>query len=74
MGKLIRFRPPRIRISAKGVKIVKPSARVGGKNVGVNVSSKGVSTSAGVRGATYNTRRGCLLSPFTWLGMLFRRR
>ena len=53
---------------------MKPSARVGGKNVGVNVSSKGVSTSAGVRGATYNTRRGCLLSPFTWLGMLFRRR
>jgi len=74
MSKLIRIRMPRLRITTKGVKVVKPSARVGGRNVGINVSSKVASASVGTRGATYNTRRGCLLSPFTWLGMLFRRR
>jgi len=30
MGKLIKFRKPRIRITSKGVRIIKPSARIGG--------------------------------------------
>lgn len=60
MSKLIHIRKPRIRISRKGVKIVKPSARIGGKT-GVNVSRRGVSASARIPGATVSTRTGVTL-------------
>lgn len=60
MGKLIKFRKPRIRITSKGIKITKPSARIGGA-VGLNVSSKGVSGSVKTKAGTYNTKRGLSL-------------
>jgi hypothetical protein len=41
--------------------------------VRLNVSRSGPSISAGVPGATFNTRRGCLFSPFTLARRLFRR-
>jgi hypothetical protein len=42
--KLISIRKPKLKITRKGVKVTKPSARIGGK-AGVNLSSKGVSAS-----------------------------
>ncbi len=66
MGKLFRFRAPKIKITRKGLKVTKPSARIGGK-VGVNVSSKGVSGSAQTKVGTYNTKSGFTFS----LGRLF---
>jgi hypothetical protein len=60
MKKLIHIRKPKLRITGKGVKISKPSARVGGK-VGVNVSSKGVSASARTRAGSVSTRTGLTL-------------
>lgn len=75
MGKLIKFRKPRIRITSKGIKIAKPSARIGGA-IGLNVSSKGVSGSVKTKAGTYNTKRGlslhlpgCLL-PILAIGVL----
>lgn len=42
--KLIKFRKPKITLTSKGLKVTKPSARIGDK-IGVNVSSQGVSGS-----------------------------
>ena len=42
--KLIKIRKPKVTLTKRGLKVSKPSARIGNK-VGVNVSSKGVSTS-----------------------------
>lgn len=74
MGKGFRIRGPKIRLTGKGLKVSRPSVRIGGVTSGVNISSKGVSGTVGTRGASYNTRRGCALSPFTLLGRLFGRR
>ncbi len=56
MSKLVQFRKPRIRISPKGVRVTRPSARIGGK-VGVNISSRGVSASARTKMGTISTGR-----------------
>jgi hypothetical protein len=74
MPKGLKIRLPKIRITPKGVKVTKPSVKIGGKTSGVNISSKGVSATVGTRGATYNTRAGCLLSPFTFLASLFKKK
>lgn len=42
--KLIKFRKPKVTLTSKGLKVTKPSVRIGDK-IGVNVSSKGVSGS-----------------------------
>jgi hypothetical protein len=42
--------------------------------VRLNVSRSGPSISAGVPGANFNTRRGCLISPVTLARRLFARR
>jgi hypothetical protein len=70
----IKIRRPQIRIGKKGVKLSIVGLSLGGKGARVNVSRKGASATVGVRGARYNTRRGCLLSPFTWLALLWRKR
>lgn len=44
MGKLIRFRKPKLRVTKKGLKVSSPSARIGGK-AGLNISKTGVSAS-----------------------------
>lgn len=66
MGKPIKTRKPKIRITRKGIKLSRPSFRIGGKKAGVNVSSAGVSQSGKVAGVSYNTgnkkrRAGCSL-------------
>lgn len=66
MGKPIKVRKPKIRITRKGIKLSRPSFRIGGKKLGVNVSSSGVSQSGKVAGVGYNTgnkkkRAGCSL-------------
>jgi len=70
----IRRRGPQIRLTSRGIRVTKPSISIGTKTARVNLSGSGPSISVGGRGATYNTRRGCILSPFTLLGNLFRRR
>jgi hypothetical protein len=72
-GSWIKLRKPRLRLTRKGLKVENVGATVGGKGARINLSRSGVSASGGVPGATYNTRRGCMLSPFTLLGQLFRR-
>ena len=54
MGKLIKYRKPRLRVTPKGVRVTKPSARIGGK-VGLNVSSRGTSAGARTRLGTIST-------------------
>lgn len=66
MGKPIKARRPKIRITAKGIKVSRPSFRIGGKRLGVNISSSGVSQSGKVAGVGYNTgnkkrKAGCFL-------------
>ena len=73
-GSLIKLRKPRLRLTRKGLKVQNVGVTVGGKSARVNVTPSGSSVSVGVPGATYNTRRGCLLSPFTVIDRLFRRR
>lgn len=60
MGKWLKFRLPKLRITAKGVRITKPSARIGGA-AGVNLSSKGVSASVRTGVGTLNSKRGLTL-------------
>lgn len=55
--KLIKIRKPKMRLTSKGLKVTRPSARIGGK-AGVNISSKGVSASARTRRGTISTRKG----------------
>jgi hypothetical protein len=56
MGKLISYRKPRLRVTPKGVRVTKPSARIGGK-LGLNVSSRGISGSARTKLGTISTGR-----------------
>lgn len=56
MAKLFRIRTPKLRITPKGIRITKPTARIGGK-VGVNLSSSGVSGSANTPLGTISTGR-----------------
>lgn len=70
----IKIRRPRLRITSKGIRWVNTGVSIGGKAGRVNISRQGVNTTIGGPGASYNTKRGCLLSPFTWLGMLFGRK
>jgi hypothetical protein len=55
--KLIKIRTPKLKITSKGVKVTKPSARIGGKT-GLNISSKGVSASHRTKYGTLSTRTG----------------
>jgi len=70
-SKLITVRKPRVRITSKGIKVTRPTARIG-KEVGVNVSSKGVSASARTKRGTVSTRKGCSLKgcPLSMIGLL----
>ena len=55
MGKkLISVRKPKLRLTPSGIRITKPSARIGRK-VGLNVSSRGVSASARTKVGTVST-------------------
>jgi len=54
--KLISVRKPKLRITPRGVKVTKPSARIGRK-AGVNVSSRGVSASVRTKAGTISTGR-----------------
>ena len=71
---LIKLRKPRLRLTRKGLKVQNVGVTAGGKSARVNVPPSGSSVSVGVPVATYNTRRGCLLSPFTLFDRQFRRR
>lgn len=70
----MKIRKPKIAIGKKGVKLTNIGASIGGKGGRVNLSRKGVSATVGTKGASYNTRRGCILSPLTWLGWIFKRK
>lgn len=52
---------PRLRITKRGVRLIKPRVRVGGRRAGINVSGSGVSGSVGGNGWSYNTKRGLTL-------------
>jgi len=68
--KLVTIRKPKVRITSKGVKVTRPTARVG-REVGVNVSSEGVSASVRTKHGTASTRKGCSLKgcPLTVVGL-----
>lgn len=66
------FRPPKLKITKTGVHLVKPSVSVGSKDVRLNISSKGVSVSAGEPGAAYNTRQGLTINPLALLRRLVK--
>lgn len=71
----IRRRGPQIRLTKNGVRVTRPTISVGTKAVRVNLGSRsGPSLTTGAPGLSYNTRRGCIISPFTLLGNLFKRR
>lgn len=67
--KLIHIRKPQLRITSKGVKLSKPSARIGGKT-GINVSGQGVSGSIRTKAGSLNTKKGCRLRLFGLFGLL----
>ena len=71
---LIHIRKPQIRITSKGIRFTKPSISIGTRSDHINLGASGPSVTVGVPGATVNSRRGCILSPFTLLGRLFKRR
>lgn len=70
--KLITTRSPRIRLTSKGVKLIKPSVRIGGK-AGANLSSRGVSASLRTHAGSVSTSRGITFAPLGWLKNLLRR-
>ena len=67
--KLIKVRKPKVKLTSKGIKVTKPSARIGGR-AGFNISSKGVSASARTKAGTASSRKG----RSTGLFALFRRK
>lgn len=54
----MNIRKPRLSLTKKGLKLTKPSARIGGKT-GINISSSGVSASHRTKHGTISTKRGC---------------
>jgi hypothetical protein len=68
--KLVTIRRPKIRVTSKGVKVTRPTARIGRK-AGVNISTKGVSASVRTKHGTVSTRKGCPLKgcPLSVLGL-----
>lgn len=56
MSKLISVRKPRLRIGPTGVRVTRPSARIGGK-AGLNISKRGVSASVRTPVGTISTRK-----------------
>jgi hypothetical protein len=68
--KLVTIRKPKFRVTSKGVKVTRPTARIGRK-AGVNISSKGVSASVRTKHGTASTRKGCSLKgcPLSVLGL-----
>ena len=72
-SKLFSIRGPRLRVTSKGVKISKPTARIGRK-AGINISSKGISASYRSKAGSISTRRGSTLNPLRWIINLFRRK
>lgn len=58
MAKKASIRKPQLRITPKGVRVTKPSVRVGGA-VGVNLSAKGARASVRTKKGTLSTKRGC---------------
>ncbi len=54
--KLIKVRKPKVRITSKGVKLTRPTARIGGK-AGINLSSSGMSASYRTKLGTISTGR-----------------
>lgn len=58
MAKFFSIRKPRLRVTKKGLKVQGPSARIGSRAAGVNVSKSGVSVSGGTKQVRYNSRRG----------------
>jgi hypothetical protein len=59
--KLIQIRKPKVRLTSKGIKVTKPTARAGDK-AGINISSKGISASLRTKHGTVSTRRGCSIA------------
>lgn len=55
--KWVSIRKPKLRITVKGIRMTRPTARIGGKT-GVNLSSKGVSASVRTSLGTVSTRKG----------------
>jgi len=68
--KLISVRKPRLRFTPDGIKMTKPSYRIGGRSGGVNISSRGVSYSTRTPLGTYNSRRGCSMPLGCMLSLL----
>ena len=59
----MHIRKPRLRITKKGLKVTKPSVRLGGKS-GFNISSRGVSASLRTKAGSFNSKRGCSIPLF----------
>jgi hypothetical protein len=57
MPRKITLRKPRLLLTRKGLKITRPSARVGG-SIGANISSHGISPSIRTKQGSFS-RRGC---------------
>lgn len=53
----IKVRNPKVRLTSKGVRVGKPSMRIGRK-IGINISCKGISASLRSMFGTLSTRRG----------------
>lgn len=70
MGKLLKIKGPKIRFTSKGIKVSKPTARIGGK-AGINFSTKGVSASVRTKAGTASTRRGVSFNFFGLFSSLF---
>lgn len=68
-AKLFSFRGHKLKVGKKGLRVTKPTARIGGK-AGLNISSKGVSASLRTKSGSVSTRRGISITPFRWLSKL----
>jgi hypothetical protein len=58
-AKGVSVRKPRVTLNSRGLHISPPSARVGSKKRGFNISKSGVSYSIETPFGVLNTRRGC---------------
>jgi hypothetical protein len=58
-GKSVSVRKPRVTLNSRGLHVSPPSARVGSKQRGFNISKSGASYSIRTPFGVLNTRRGC---------------
>lgn len=69
-GNKVSVRKPQLRVNKNGVHLGAPSARIGNRRAGFNISRSGLSFSVRTPFGMLNTRRGCTKTLPLLLGAL----